>query len=996
MAEATRLLPRSIVHLFFLDFYAAENPHIQRTTRAADTPSSLSDYFEQVREQHDDLEYADLVNEAVLDQKNSQYKLFFGGEIIGFMWSKNQQQRSIVLQCEDWSNYWDYAYQFNNTGLFGPGVKAVFSGGATNLFTDFLSSKGSAITGIVSSGKCNTFPKLKGLAAGIVRLIEAIGGSYFVGARGDGRPPKRYAGQNVFFSLAELRLHITHMITALENDDTSMKMMRRQGYSSLFERALGGMGGQTSIRKCINALTQIIFHETYGQPCPKYVVGLGGQVTGTVRKRLSEDPDTKFIVTNSDNAIATLTDIKTQLTAEWDLDAAAVRKFVTDIRNQLLAVRKTLFSTMVQIRSAALATAKGIFSTSSRATAIAAARMGSWSPKLPDARKKKITSKIDEALVQLERIATLTFSTTKNEDRAPARLIQHILRPDIWFGAPPRCNVLFPENYFQLDYRRMFLQEPTRFLLKTNDEFFGESFLFDKLYFAPQAGSVRKDQVRLRDMLRNDLLEHELFTGILPVFEKMGEFNIFASRDFRQKAPTKVGFAQRSANFIYFKHRFNSRQMRVSGRFNPYIACGFPGLIVDKYVDADTIKLHNELRAEAEASPQYNDGDLPPQEIGEILGTNFLGNFTQTSHVVSQKDQTGRTEIMCSYPRQPDESVEFLGTVDKEQKVRKRFGDDASRSTNIAAIHPPKIFSMGPNYGRITNVVEVTPQFFRSSRELPIYIARKKGAPKKPDTVPIGVQVTGRERNSDQVTQLAGDENRPVVFRAFQVDEEVPRYRREIVELPAEEYIRPGWYGDVWHSAKIGKAYEQFFSTGAITDAQQISDPDGASTGSSTEPAQDALAEANNPATQNAEEYDDDPRMLAPPIIALDENSTIQQAVEFLLLTYSYIKMNGLDVEEFIRSYTWRPIANMVDIFGTYDLTFSEGGHSVEQGTEGFHSRAFGPYDDLFGLVGPDLEDIVGIKRGSTVAQKGDTRKRKMQAVQKLVAALRFSRAILA
>src|SRR5690606_15304829 len=124
-------------------------------------------------------------------------------EMVGVQWTKNARHRSLVLQCADLSNYWDYAYQWGNTGLFGPGIKAVFSGGATNLFTDFLSTKGNVLTAVVASGKCNTFPNLKGLAAGIVRLIEAIGGTYFPRP---GSTAKKVRGQNLFFSMAELRL----------------------------------------------------------------------------------------------------------------------------------------------------------------------------------------------------------------------------------------------------------------------------------------------------------------------------------------------------------------------------------------------------------------------------------------------------------------------------------------------------------------------------------------------------------------------------------------------------------------------------------------------------------------------------------------------------------------------------------------------------------------------------------------------------------------------
>src|SRR5690606_6819113 len=71
---------------------------------------------------------------------------------------------------------------------------------------------------------------------------------------------------------------------------------------------------------------------------------------------------------------------------------------------------------------------------------------------------------------------------------------------------------------------------------------------------------------------------------------------------------------------------------------------------------------------------------------------------------------------------------------------------------------------------------------------------------------------------------LSGGLDTPIVFRAFRVTEEVPRFTREQIELPAEEFIRPGWYGDVWRSENIGKVYEDFFGIGAITDPQQVRD----------------------------------------------------------------------------------------------------------------------------------------------------------------------------
>ena len=219
----------------------------------------------------------------------------------------------------------------------------------------------------------------------------------------------------------------------------------------------------------------------------------------------------------------------------------------------------------------------------------------------------------------------------------------------------------------------------------------------------------------------------------------------------------------------------------------------------------------------------------------------------------------------------------------------------------------------------------------------------------------------------------------------------MPRFRRESTEVPAEELIRPGWYGDVWTNSKIGRAYQSFLGIGSITDKTQITDPNAASVGSVSQDQADAVQQSS---LANSA---DDPRVDAPRALMLDENASIQQAVEFLVLTYSYIKQqSNMNVDEFIRSYTWRPIASMVDMFGTSDLEFRQPtGESVVKGIEGFHSRAFGPYDNVFGLVGADLEDIVGIKRRSVAAQRADTRKRKLEAVQRFISVLNTSRAIL-
>ena len=1043
MVEGTRLLPRTLVHLFFLDFAEASAHYVTDTGANAEkpgeeNPSLLDKSLEAAEKEAAGNPAAEkgAFGDFESDKRNAHYKLMFVGEVVGFQWNKRPMNRSLTLQCMDLSNYWDYAYQFNNTEMFGPGMKAVFSGGATNLFTDFLSTKGSILTSIVVSGKCNRFPNLKGLAAGIVRLVEAIGGVYYPKPGSGG---KRVSGQNLFFSIAELRLHLTQMITAYEDDPTSSRIISRQGYSGMFDRALGGSGEQTSIRMAMNAITKIIFHEVAPQPCPYYIPGTEGEASGTKRVKVKGHPSWDFISTVASAGVRTLNEVNAAIAIapgeEETTDDSFFSGVSYDFRNpgsvpaRLHQLRKDLIAIVPEIWKKKVPNpARSIFSQAAYAVGVASVRSRHLKAGASVQRKRRVTDFIDTALTQLKRAENLTVLDQASKNISPARLVQQILRPDVWFASPPRCNVIFPDRYSDVTYARNFLQEPTRLLLKTNDEFFGEDVFFDSYYFAPQAGSVKKDHARLTDITRGDVLDHELFTGILPVFEKMGEFNVFAARSTEQSGRIqKVSFAQRSANFLYFKHRFNARQASVSGPFNPYVAAGFPGLVIDRWINEAALANAALDDKTSEACKQWG---IEPRLLA---GTNFLGNFTNVSHRVTQQPGlSGTTSINLSYPRQPDESIEFLGGVDTIQRVQKREAVDAVRATDVAAVSPPRVFSLGPNGGRIINVEDVTSIYTPSRKTYALVeTMRRKGDLTSAQTrrvqtgggegkrlpmfgsgevegdrpasrsqlsrleVPVGRPITGDETEKDAHLRtiaahwMSGETSKTVTFRAFRLTEEVPRYRREDVLMPVEEMIRPGWYGDIWSPSKVGKVWTDFFGIGSITDAQTILSPGGGTSTSTSEEAEEALSE------QQDAESADDPRRYAPALMALDEGSSIQEAVEFLLLTYSHIKNSGMDVEEFIRAYTWRPIASMLDMFGTQDLLFSEDGEQVLDGIEGFHSRAFGEYENLYALTTPEIEDIIGIKRGAPTAQRADTRLRKIRAVQAYRSALLFTTAVL-
>jgi hypothetical protein len=1007
--EGTRLLPRTLVHLFFNDFIEASSPYVAFNKSVDD--QSLKDptaYEQQRRKRSSESGEGQDADQASFDHdtKNEQYKLLFVGEILGFQWTKNASNRSLVLQCQDLSNYWDYAYQWSNTGLFGPGIKALFSGGSTNLFTDFLTTQSEELMKLLQRPSL-LFPNLKGLAGGIIHMLEGIGGSY--------QTSTKIGGTNIFFTLAELRLKIMQQVCCYEDDPTAERLLQRQGYGGLFNRLLGGQGRQTSIRQSINALQSIIFHETYGQPCPAYEPGTAGTVSGKVEANMADDNRTAGVAAVLTGIRTSISDVQRQLhLADQDPAAAklaqASKSFLKSVRQSIVdrlgVMAKTLKQQLTFLRKADMQSGNALITTAAQNLNGARFLATSWQPS--DTKKlDQIDKLLNDADQKIARVLSIKVSQTSKKDVRPARLNQQIFRPDVWFSSPPRCNVIFPDQYDTLTYTRSFMEEPTRLLLKTNDEFFGEDELFDHYYFAPKTRSVKGDKVKLQQLLQNDLLQHEILTGILPVFEKMGELNIFAARGgvVKDKA-TNVGLAQRSANFIYFKYRFAARQMQVRGRFNPYIAMGFPGLVVDKYTDVQTLELYNKLLAQA---------GRPTRDINKLLGTNFLGNFTQVTHTVNQNQ--GSTELVVSYPRQPEESVEFMGTSDKEEvEVAQRFNPPATVITDVAALSAPRVLSKGPKGGSVRAVEEVTDLYNSnpvpdtelgdvtnvSSKPLVLFgVQQKPGTTQQPvsASVPIGFSVDAnllsqQVRGALGISIPAGSSFNtikdgqkvrvsktpfPVTILAWRVTEDVPRFQQDTVELPAEEYIRPGWYGEIWHPAQIGKAYQTFFKTGSITDPTTIQGP--GSDGSSQQGSQNVNQGPGDPG---------DPTLGTPAQFQLQDGASIEQAVAFLVATYSYIKQQGLDTEEFIRAYVYRPIASMVDMFGTSDLQLTQDGSSVVQGVEGLHSKAFGDFNDLFGLVTPEIEQVVGLKRDTLAAQRGDTRKLKRDQVLDLISAISF------
>lgn len=1126
--------PRSLIHLFMYDIYngappeemvSVGGPGVRVVDRDDGVDPELGGLFPPER-------FESTTEQDLTDLENENYKLIFGGEVVGINYSKSPTSRSVVLQCMDWSSYWDIAYQYMVSGmsLGGGGIRAAFTGAATTVFNDFLEGSGDIVVRLMETPP-RSYPSLRGTLLGaITHIIEAIGGTYF------GRRAVR--GVNDFFSLAEMRLHLTQMLGANpfpERDE--VRLMRARGFGSLFRRSLAGLGRLVTIRQVLLALQRYIFHEIVPINAPRYIPPLYDPALPRYETLgIEEDEETRPLARAARTIKARAEELKERQEASTDTSTARRQ---SDRRGGLQAEMRQLSRTCQ--RAAAAARRVGLQGGTytrlsdffgipevSRAFVVSgnnfnqlldATRRGqradvrtyTFYPPGSDSANT-VNGLCDQIIALMQQVIesrhNRRIQRTTSQPDPPPRLITQIYRPDVWMVAPPRCNVFFPELYSQFSYGRNFQQEVTRLLLRTHSAFFGSDILFDGFYMAPSRllgsrtgrpigrGRIGADPPDLSDApawVVRDMLDHELFTGIIPAFERMSDLNLHALRGgYAMINGVRVGYAQLAANHIFFQYRFRSRELMLQGKFNPYAVLGFPTLVIDKYLPTDLLREGTYdpiLAARLAEAVREGEGEIgPPSDertriaeannarVAEVQAellagrpnTHYLGTPAMIVHSIDASSG-GSTQVQMEYARTTNERTEFLGdNVGRSGRTRRTR--NIQRTTVVAALEAPTVGSLGYYGGEIQEVTDVTDQYERRSRRrstdrtgsstrhassslLPLFVPDRRftGRSRRGTRVPVGVEQTAASYGPEVVALVGAagtfdaststDREILVTFRAFRIVEQIGAYRTEDVELPPEDLTFPPWYGEHYRTNRIGGLYAYYFGTGAITDPLFVLEPgadpaqfDGtAASEAASETDAEGRARAASiafintfseiirasigspdmppqpgdtaPPELSAGEEPGPPGEVAPAedtglIAAVRARSPIAEATEEIVRAYSQAKTRNFDVHQFIRAYTWRPIASMVDLFGTANLEINDSGEVV-RGREGFHSRAFGDYDDLRQLVntsdGSRPQTILGLttrdpdetgddsdtSREANIAARLDTRKEKRIAVLK-------------
>ena len=131
--------------------------------------------------------------------------------------------------------------------------------------------------------------------------------------------------------------------------------------------------------------------------------------------------------------------------------------------------------------------------------------------------------------------------------------------------------------------------------------------LLASYHYAPAMNEIKELAKKQGAAGIRSLLPWEKFSGILPKFELVSEVNYIANKREKQIKKNVVGqavnYAQRAANFNYLKYRFAARSLEVSGKFNPFLVCGFPALLIAEPFILYPAQISNALSKRALRTP---------------------------------------------------------------------------------------------------------------------------------------------------------------------------------------------------------------------------------------------------------------------------------------------------------------------------------------------------------------------------------------------------------
>lgn len=926
-----------------------------------------------------------------------KYRLFFAGETMGISFNKTPTGRSAVLQCVDFSNNWDVCYQFMITygpnGNFLTEESAVWAGG-NSMFNDIIDGHASVLSGYLSrTPKTPGLKNIKGLLGGIISLIEAMGGVR-----------NHTKGVNDFFTISELKNRTLQQLVAEENDNTAAHLFNAKEFMQWLEDGVSSLGELVTIRDMLRLLFSYIYYEIVPNSCAFYTPGSGQ----------NPDPDLVSLVTANKELISAHSRLVD------DKDITKLKLIAQTIHDSLsgLLLYPNLTKHQLKCIKQALVYLKAI-KEATKYTKAVSGNIGS--------AKKQIKAAVD--LNKIINSKNLTLD----------RLNTLIFRPECYFVAAPRCNVFFPEQITQFSYSRNYMAEITRLRLQSGMMFgIDKDKLLAEYAWAPALSQIKDLAKKQGSNNIRTLLPWEKFTGIQPKFAYVNEINYYANKKQKDLQKNIVGhsisYRQKAANFNFFKHRFESRGISLSMRFNPFAVVGFPAVIIDKPFVIDREQVEALIKSKnilvKDVTAQTIIDKIKDYALDLNAPTQYLGMVSSVTHQLSADSSSASTSVTLSHARthkitDDDFLLEFQkqktqeagkGTVQTKLNAEalvksgnskllqflidatpQDVGDFALRASNLTAtntnlanrpklsvdgldVPAPNLKTTNPNLigpAQLTGNVEAIETAVGTIYTPATYGKLQPGSTPGPQG---GLVTEVQVVNNAIYTLQTGKKGKKTTKYAWQeavIYEEVEK-ANVIKSIPIEEALRPSWFSPLYSNLYIGnEIYMKFFGTGSVVDEIVFqSDGEFSIQGAGAEKYKvlEKLAESSDPLSD---------------VTALQQKQignipSMETAVNVLAYQYGETKRLGLDTHRFIYDYTYRPIATLEQILGSEDLEYNVVGDKLVKvkGTPGFHSTSIG-FDKLQGLVdNPDIElSRLNDKSISKISRELDPRKQRREKV---------------
>ncbi|MGD9209332.1 MAG: hypothetical protein PVI90_01080 [Desulfobacteraceae bacterium] len=203
----------------------------------------------------------------------------------------------------------------------------------------------------------------------------------------------------------------------------------------------------------------------------------------------------------------------------------------------------------------------------------------------------------------------------------PIRLTNYFIKPQMFFGLPPVCNVIFPSMVQQISYKEDYITQPTRLyfqddamvdLLTENSQAQNNDYLLSTLAraYPPEIdkkfGKDAKKRANPSENAKNILLyPEEFFKGpVTARYPAPPWLMYFASvgKGSGQTTGTKTGDSTNKsvtpvegesitdqdvytlyAQYEYYRQRYMQRGGAIECAFNPYVVPGFPMIAFDDF-----------------------------------------------------------------------------------------------------------------------------------------------------------------------------------------------------------------------------------------------------------------------------------------------------------------------------------------------------------------------------------------------------------------------------